>query len=186
VSAYKLSSTTFLIEYNTVGTAGNAIAFSTTAGNISLNGTGYLGGTVAGRANGVTVGTPTYYTSLITNPHPDLSVANLPSLGSTDLIFGVDRFKYDGILIMPPADGTYTISVYGAFYSVLENNIDVSYYSEVYPELLIMASNLCLEAFYRNTQGVMDWYNSMKIWLDGIDKDIVNEEMVLAGNQMKG
>ncbi len=69
---------------------------------------------------------------------------------------------------------------------MLTSDVDVSYHSEMYPELLLMASLLALEAFYRNTQGVNDWFSSMQIWLKGQDHDLVREEGVLAGTQMRG
>ena len=68
----------------------------------------------------------------------------------------------------------------------MENDADVSYHSEMYPELSVMASLLALEAFYRNRAGVNDWFSSMDLWLKGIDHDLVIEEMAQAGTQMRG
>jgi len=184
--AYQLTASTFLIEYVLVGTAGNAIVFTTTAGDLSLNGSGVLGSTVAGRANEIGTGAPTYYSPIISNPHPDLSVSNLTSEDSHDLMFGYDRYAYDGILFMSPADASYTMTIFGAFFSQMVSDLDISYHSELYPELLIMAANLAREVFFRNTQGVQDWLGSMNLWLKGIDHDLVREEIALAGTQLKG
>lgn len=185
--AYQLSATTCLIEYYLVGTAGNSITFSASSSSISLNGSGTLGSTVSGRANDIDTGEPLYFAPLISNPHPDLSVSNLPEEETSDLLFGYDRFAYDGILWRPPADGNYVVTVFGGFYSVLSSDTDVSYHSETYPELLLIASNLAIEIFYRNTQGFNDWYTSLKRLIsDTIDKDLIMSEMILAGNQMKG
>jgi len=184
--AYQLTASTFLIEYILVGTAGNEIVFTTDAGNISLDGSGLLGGTVAGRTNEIGTGAPTYYSPIISNPHPDLSVSNLTAEDTHDLMFGYDRFAYDGILFMKPADASYTMTIFGSFFSQMILDPDVSYHSELYPELLIMAASMARECFFRNTQGVQDWIGSMQLWLKGIDHDLVREEIALAGTQLKG
>lgn len=185
-NAYKMSSTACLIEYYLVGTAGNSIVFTTTAANVLLDGSGTLGTTLAGRANGVTSGTPAYFAPIITTPHPDLTIANVGSLDTHDLMFDLGRYAKDGILFMPPANGSYELTIYGAFFSVMSADADVSYHSEMYPELLIMASNFALEVFYRNTQGMADWLSAMQPFLKGIDHDMVRAESVLAGNQLRG
>lgn len=185
-SAEKYSITEMLVDYYLVGTAGNAIVFTTTSGVITLDGSGVLGGSIAGRANQIGTGEPCYWAPIISTPHPSLSLSNLTTVDTHDLLFGLDRFQKDGILIMPPADASYTISIYAFFFSVMVADADVSYHSEMYPELLVMASLLALEAFYRNTTGVNDWLSSMNIWLKGQDHDLVREEGVLAGTQMRG
>lgn len=184
--AYQLTASTFLVEYYLIGTGGNEIAFSDTSSGISLDGSGYLGGTVEGRENDVDAGEPLYYSPIISTPHPDLSISNVTDEDSHDLMFGYDRYAYDGILFMPPADGTYTMTIFGAFFSQMLSDLDVSYHSENYPELSIMAANLAREVFFRNSQGVQDWLGAMNLWLKGIDHDLVHEEIALAGTQLKG
>ena len=50
-----------------------------------------------------------------------------------------------------------------------------------------MAACHALESHYRNTQGMQDWMNAILTRVQGIDRDVVYEEMVLAGhNQLKG
>ena len=186
ITAYKTSTSTCVIEYNTVGIGGNAIVFTDTSGVITLDGAGLLGSTLAGRANGITTGTPAYYAPVISLPHPDLNLSNLGTYDTTDLIFGTSRFKQDGILFMAPADVTYTMTIYGVFFQPMTDDKDISYYSEMFPELSLMAANLSLEIFYRNTAGINDWLTSMKPWITGVDHDLVKAEMVLAGTQMRG
>lgn len=186
VTAQKYSSSKILITYNTIGTAGNSVAFSTTMNNTTMNGSGYLGGTIAGRANNITAGQPLYYAPILTTPHPSLTVDNIGSLDTKDILFGVDKFQKDGILFMPPADDSYTLTIYADFFSKLEDDLDTSYHSEMYPDLLILAANLSIEMFYRNRSGMEDWLSAMKIILDGIDKDMVYAEMLNAGNQLRG
>ncbi len=185
-TAQKYSATQVLITYYLVGTAGNSIVFTESADNLTIDGNGTLGSTVAGRANQIGTGQPAYWAPLQTTPHPSLSLANITACESKDLLFGLDRFQKDGILIMPPADVSYTISIYAWYFSLMENDADVSYHSEMYSELLLMASMLALEAFYRNTAGVNDWLSSMQIWLKGVDHDLVRAEGVQAGTQMRG
>lgn len=184
--AYKLSTTTCLIEYTTVGTAGNSIVFTTDSAGISLDGAGTLGSTLAGRANGITAGTPTYYAPVISTPHPDLTLANMGTYDTSDLLFGLSKFKQDGILFMAPADVAYTMTIYGVFFQPMTDDADISYYSEMFPELSLMAANLSIEIFFRNTTGINDWLNSMKPWITGVDHDLVKAEGVLAGTQMRG
>ena len=185
-TAYQLSASVLLIEYNNVGVAGNSIVFTTTSTAISLDGTGTLGSTTAGRANQISVGTSAYYSPIISNAHPDLSLSNMTTDESHDLMFGYDRYAKDGILIMPSADAAYTLSIYGSFFSSMVSDLDISYHSEMYPELLIAAANFAVELFMRNTQGMNDWMNGMRTWLKGIDDDLVRSEMVLAGNFLRG
>ncbi len=185
-TAQKYSTTQLLVTYYLVGTAGNSIAFTESADNLTMNGSGTLGGTIAGRANQIGTGQPKYFVPIITTPHPALTLDKVTALDSHDLLFGLDRFQKDGILIMPPADSSYVISIYAFYFSVMENDADVSYHSEMYPELLLMASSLALEVFYRNTAGVNDWLSSMQLWLKGVDHDLVREEMVQSGTQMRG
>jgi len=186
VKTYQLSATEFTVEAVIVGTAANSYVFTTTAGNLSLNGSGTLGGTLAGRASGVSTGTPLYYTPMITVPPASLTVDNMGSLDTLGLVFGYDRYKQDGILFLPPADEAYTVSVHGYFRSKLEDDVDVSWHSTQYPELLIAMSCFMLELFYRNTQGMRDWMLGINKIKNAIDHDLVREEMAMAGNQMRG
>ena len=186
VRAYQISATVFAIEALLVGTDQNDYVFTTDAANLSLDGSGTLGGTQAGRVTSVTTGTPCYYSPLQSLPSPEMTLDNMGSLDTFELLFGYTRYQMDGILFMPPADGSYTLSIFAEFFSYLQSDTDISYHSEQYPELLIMATNLAVEVMYRNTQGVADWLNSMQLWLKGIDHDLAMEEVILSGNQMNG
>lgn len=186
VNLQRISSTEVIVTYYLVGTAGNAIAWSTTAGNLTLDGSGYLGGTIAGRANQITTGTPLYYAPIITTPHPYLTLSNIGSLNTSDLLLGYDKHQWDGLLFMPPANQAYTMTVFAHFFTVLSSDLDTSYYSEQYPEACMLAANMAVEMFYRNQTGVREIFESLKIILDGVDKDLVLSEMALSGNQMRG
>lgn len=143
----------------------------------------------------VTQGAPAYYSPVANVLSPDqyaLTVANYTddfTYDYYDITFkadGVVPWEYTGILWMPPTDSVYTCVVHGFFFSLMENDTDVSYWSVAFPELLVMATNLALETFYRNTEGVKDWLGAIRLWLKGIDDDLVRQEMARAGNQMKG
>ncbi len=185
-SAQKLTATTILITYYLVGTAGNSIVFTTTYDTGTVDGGGVLGGTIAGRTNGISTGTPLYYAPVIHTPNPAMTVSSMGSLDTYDILFGVDKHSKDGILFMPPADVVYTMTVNAHFFAKLTSDLDTSYYSERYPEMSLIAANLALEAFYRNSQGLNDWLNMLKIEMTGIDHDLVHEEMALSGNIIRG
>ena len=185
VTASKYSATQVLVQYYLVGTAGNSVSWAVSDAGMTLDDT-TLGAAIAGRANQITSGRPIYWAPVISTPHPELTLSGLATLDSHDLLFGLERFSKDGILFMPPADQSYVLTIFGYFFSKMEADADISYHSENYPELLVMASALVLEAFYRNTQGVQDWLSSINLFLKGIDHDLVREEMVLSGNQLRG
>lgn len=137
-------------------------------------------------------GTPTYWTPIVSVLSPEQK--GLTALDYTDeftydyedIMFGATRYQKDGITFRPKADKVYTMTIFAWFFSLLATDADISYHSEMYPELLIMAANLALEIFYRNSEGVKDWLRSMELFLKGIDHDLVRSEMVLSGNQMRG
>ena len=187
-TAEQLSSTELLVTYEVVGTAGNSVVFTTTSGNISLDGSSVLGGTLQGRNNDISTGTPIYFSSIVSTPHPELTLDRLSNLteDTHDILFGWRRFQRNGLLFMPPADETYTMTIHGHFFEPLESDYDVTYYTDVYPEVSIMASMLAMEVFMRNTQGVKDMINSINLWQRGIDYDLVRAEMSLAGNTLRG
>ncbi|HUV85194.1 MAG TPA: hypothetical protein VMV86_05745 [Methanosarcinales archaeon] len=185
-TTYKLTATTCLVEYYLVGTAGNSVVFTTTVANASLDGGGYLGGTLAGRATGITSGKPLYFAPVLNTPMPDLTLDNIGSLDSTWMRFDLNKFSGDGIIWAPPSDAAYTITVSCHMFSRMTADADISYHSEMYPELLIFATSFVLEVMYRNTAGMNDWWEGMKPFLKGIDRDLVLEEGVLSGNTLRG
>ena len=102
------------------------------------------------------------------------------------LSFDSERQEHTGIEFRPVSDATYTMVVTGGFFSLLDEDTDVSYHSLVYPELLVMAAQMCVEAFYRNATGVREWEYAIQLWLDGQDKNLVHQEIARSGNRLKG
>ena len=86
-------------------------------------------------------------------------------------------YTYNGIVFLPPSDGTYMIEVVGRFLSdELSVDADVSYWSEENPDILLMAGFREIEIFNRNSEGVKDWTVSIMDKLVDMDKDLADEE----------
>ena len=92
---------------------------------------------------------------------------------------------YRGIILMAPSDKAATITILGQFKAKeLSANGDTNFWSVHYPDLLIQAANYSLESFYRNTEGAKDWRNVMTDTLEGIDYNLVEED-ISGINQME-
>lgn len=120
-------------------------------------------------------------------PEPGtLTMEDLGLIGSYgDVVLG-DYKTYNGIIFLPPADGEYMIEVVGNFHQPnLSTDSDTSVWTELYSDLLLMATMRQLEIFYRNTEGVRDWNNVIADELIDIDFDIVEQESI-GSSQMEG
>jgi hypothetical protein len=138
-------------------------------------------------------GAPEWYIPALFRPYPDtITGATWTSSfeGISDLIFPASgattptHYTYDGIIIMPPPDETFYVSIYGLFYSpTLSATLSgatwtqtKSFWTEVHPQILLKAALKQLEMFYRNTEGVKDWDNALKEDTSGMDMDAAEEE----------
>ena len=174
------------------GYAGNSIAFTATSGKITVDGSGTLGGTTPGcEGELVDTGAPLYYVPTVvglTNAQKSLTHKTFGKDFTYDaegLILG-DYESYRGILIMPPVDGAYTVTIFGSFYSKdLSDDKDENFWSVMHPGLLILASMRSIEAFYRNTEGLRDMEASMEPEIIGIEKDVVAEEIADADSMKR-
>jgi len=91
-----------------------------------------------------------------------------------------------GLIFGPPADTYYTLTVFGIFrFDLLENDDDTNYWTDEWSILLLYASLYMLESFYRNTAGMRDWLNAIRLITDGMEMDKVEEESHNI-NQMRG
>lgn len=149
--------------------------------------------------SGVTQSSPLYYAPVSFRPFTDVNSTTtwsgyydiddliLPT-GSTPL-----HYQNTGVIIMPPPDQTYYVSIYGLFYSpTLSATVasgvwtqTKSFWSECFPDLLIRAGLFRLEQFYRNREGAKDWQNGVLEDLDDMNKDAAEEEAADI-NQMEG
>ena len=98
----------------------------------------------------------------------------------------VGRYRATSLLILPPVDQTFTISVVGEFYAkVLFEDGDINLWSDRHPELLLKASLRELEGFYRNTEGRKDWEDFLFTDKQGIEFNKAEQESH-GINQMEG
>lgn len=143
----------------------------------------------------ITQGTPEYYAPALFRPFPDTLDSTSGMYNVSDLILysAGPHFTYNGVVVMPPCDGTYTLEIVGLFYSpTLSATLSgstwtqtKSYWTEVQPELLIEAAIYKLQAMYHNTSGAADYKALVSEDVLGIDYDAVEED--IAGNlQMNG
>jgi len=136
----------------------------------------------------LTSGTPVYYAPAVLRPIPDslTAAASEAISGFDDILLTSTHYEYNGVIFYPPADGTYTIEVWGLFYSPsLDDNDDESYWSITHPEVLLMAAMHQLEIAYRNTEGAKDWLAAINLEVGGIGRDFV-EEHIAEVSQMEG
>lgn len=131
--------------------------------------------------SGIDRGSPLYYAPTITRAVPETfkTAADMFEAfsGYVDVI-SADHFAYNCILMAPPVDEKVLIEVKGLFYTgELSEDEDKSYWSEVHPNVLIMATMRELEIINRNTQGVNDWTASIMTEISNIGKDLVEEEI---------
>lgn len=82
-----------------------------------------------------------------------------------------------GVLLSPPVGAETSAEVVGKFYQPkLAVDSDVNFWSEMYPQILVMSACRQLEISYRNTVGVKDWETSIKSELLGLELDYADQE----------
>lgn len=80
------------------------------------------------------------------------------------------------ILFHPPADGAYTLVLTSEYFSAsLQSDGDESWWSLVYPEVLVLAARRELEVAHRNNQGVEEFTRRIRSRLSGIDSNVAEE-----------
>ena len=126
-------------------------------------------------------GTSLYYAPTITRAVPETFNSASDTFeaysGYVDII-SANHFAYNCVLIAPPTNEKLLVEVKGLFYTdELVNDLDKNYWSEVHPDILIMAAMRHIEIINRNTQGVNDWNSSITTEISNIGKDLVEEEI---------
>lgn len=134
-------------------------------------------------------GAPIVYSPTILRVIPEADRQAIKDLdeiiGFADVMFG-SHSAYNGIMIAPPTNEVLYVEIRGLFYSPeLINDTDVSYWSLMHPEVLIMAAMYELEIVNRNTQGANDWLKSIQDHTIGLGMDLV-EELIAEVDQMEG
>lgn len=131
--------------------------------------------------SGIDSGSPLYYAPTITRAVPETSETMSDAFeafsGYVDVI-SANHYAYNSILIAPPTNEKILVEIKGLFYTdELSEDEDRSYWTELHPNILIMATMRELEIINRNTQGVNDWTNSIMTEVSNIGKDLVEEEI---------
>ena len=138
----------------------------------------------------LTVGTPSFYAPAVLRPYPDASTETTLAAftDAGDVIAsddGTGHYTYNGVILMPPADGAYTLSIWGKFRSPELSAVVAeaawtetkSYWTELHPDILLKAALYELEAFYRNTEGAKDWKAILDVDLISLDSMMADQEM---------
>jgi len=124
-------------------------------------------------------GTPLYWAQGIQRLSPSQYSSFLPSsFDIQGIVFGAEYNK-KSIMILPPPDGTFTLTVFGDFSDiVLSSESDICFWSDMFPDLLVKSAMMSLESFYRNTAGVNDLAADIDNILSGIEAEVIEQEMV--------
>lgn len=135
-------------------------------------------------------GAPSYYTPIsLRNIPEELSADDLTALDFVTQYMdtlSTDHYSYNGVLFLPPTDKQYMLEVVGTFYSrPLTTDTDENFWSVEHENLLVAATMLQIESTHRNSQGVNDWLNVIAAHLDGINKDLAEQEAADV-DQMRG
>lgn len=120
-------------------------------------------------------GTPLYYaiSQLRTQDNEDVD-----NLGSFFNHQRTDDDAYHGIIILPPPDESLIVEVKGLFYAAeLTADSNTNFWTNNYPDLLVMAVLYKLEVMNRNTEGRNDWMAAIEQELMMVDVGMVDEEV---------
>lgn len=101
-----------------------------------------------------------------------------PEYWTSDKVVTVpDDETKDRILIYPPADQDYTIRLIVNYkQSELSADSDTNFWTDQYPDLLIAATMMKLEYFYRNRSGVADWQEQVEAQIRDIEFNLVETQ----------
>jgi len=101
--------------------------------------------------------------------------------GIEDVLITADpmHYTYTGIFFLPAISSGYTtMEVWGKFYSpLLTEDADESYWTVEHPQTLIHGTMLRLAMSNRNRQEMQDWNDALKIDLNEIENDFIEEEV---------
>ena len=135
----------------------------------------------------ITVGTPFYCAPLTIGVDDSLYADPLTGLSDVADLMSGNHFTYNGLLVLPPADAVYTLTIYGLFLSKkLALDTDINYWTENHPMALVMATALMMEGLLRNTEGIRAWNAALEPYIGGIDKSAADAEGGAHINQMEG
>lgn len=138
----------------------------------------YIRANYADKTSTLTAGAPTEWAICNVRPYPgQVNKGDFANSWGLDDIIEYGHQNFNAIVFMPPSDATYTIEVWGLFYSdTLVNSNDETYWTEEHPEILLKAALLQLESIYRNTEGVKDWTAAIDLDMLGILGDLAEQD----------
>jgi len=134
-------------------------------------------------------GAALYYTPLHIRSAPSIDKINAGDMdalcGAAEILVTNDM-SYNAIAVLPPTSEDIYVEVVGYYYSnPLVSDEDISYWSQVNPNVLIMGALREVEVFNRNTTGVNDWEAAIASEVVGIAMDLIEEEIAEV-SQMEG
>lgn len=133
-------------------------------------------GLLTEKVTGLDQGDPLYYA-------PVLSRIVGPAPGIAELDNFIDRivvqeYNYNAALILPPNSEKILVEIRGLFYSnELIDEKDKNYWTESYPNILLKAVMREMDIFEHNPERIAGWESAIKIDLDGINKDLVDQQI---------
>jgi len=132
-------------------------------------------------------GTPLYYSPCLTRYIPEnATVTDMEAFAGYVEIPSGNAHDYNAIVLNVPTDKQLMLNIIGLFYSKkLIKDTDENYWSVSHPMLLYMSAMRQLEITQRNTQGVSDWDNAIRIEMQQLDFDLV-DELIAEADQMEG
>jgi len=134
----------------------------------------------------ITPGKTLYYSPLVMSLSPEQSALKTTDYSSEftmdfeEITFAdeAEHYDYRGILLMPPPEELSTVSILGRFRSrKLTSDSVKTFWTEVHPDLLVLAAMWALERFERNREGMSDYMSAIEESLFDLGKDMVEEEV---------
>lgn len=127
-------------------------------------------------------GTPIYFSSEVVGlggSQEDFLSTDVSGFSDSGSILFGDHYSKMGITVAPVPDKDYKLRVLGLFFSrILVDDVDESFWTRNFPELLAWAACYQLEVLYRNTEGAKDWLGAINTQLRGVDFDQVEDSLV--------
>ena len=123
-----------------------------------------------------TTGAPSYYT---TRPVRIAKDSNLMALRGDYATVSYNDIGTGGIFFGTIADADYALEIEGLFHSPdLTTDESKSFWTEIHPEILVAASFMSLERFYRNFEGSKEAKAQVDDLIKQLDFDYVAQEIV--------
>jgi hypothetical protein len=129
---------------------------------------------------------PSYYSLASFRPFPDELITVTGLYDVEDLLLSGTHYTYNGIIVMPPPDEDYTLTIWGLFYSPALSATFTggawvqtkSYWTENEPETLLEAALSRLATFAGNLTSAKEHKEAMLEDLRDLDFDSVEESLL--------